>query len=140
MTIEQAIRDYLLANSSVSALISNRLWPMVLDQSWPISSGPAVTYEFISSVDSHTLSGGRVELTQSRIQFVCYAATFAAAMAVARAIRKSGITAIKGLYSGVDIRGVMIEDGIRTDFDPPTDGQAESRYLAEFDLKVSYQE
>jgi hypothetical protein len=60
------------------------------------------------------------------------------ANATARAIKNSGIAAIKGTYSGVNIRGVSVESGIRTDIEKPDDGKASFRYLAEFDLMVSY--
>lgn len=138
--IEKAIQNYLLSNATVSGLIGTRYWPMVLDQDYHDDDGPAVTYEFISTDDNHTLTDGRVELVTSRIQFVCYSQLLSSALAVARAIRKSGITTLKGIHSEVDIRGVMVADGILTNVIAPNDGQAGYRYTAEFDLMVSYQE
>ena len=112
----------------------------MLDQNYSVSHGAAATYEFISADEQETLSLGRAGIVHTRIQFVCYASTRAAANAAARAMKNSGVTAIKGVYTGCDIRGVSIEEGIRTDVEAPTDGQSEWRYLAEFDLMVSYLE
>jgi hypothetical protein len=137
VAIEKAIRDYVLANSTVASLIGTRLTPEVLDQSWTTTDGPAVTYEIISTDDEHTLSD-RAGLTHSRFQFVCYADSRMAANAAARAIKNSGIAAIKGTYSNVSIRGVKVESGLRTYVEKPDDGKASFRYLAEFDLMVSY--
>lgn len=137
MAVEKAIRDYVLANSAVAALIGARLTPEVVDQAWSTTDGPAVTYEVISTDDDHTLSD-RAGLCHSRFQFVCYADSRMTANATARAIKNSGIAAIKGTYSGVNIRGVSVESGIRTDIEKPDDGKASFRYLAEFDLMVSY--
>ena len=139
MAVEKAIRDYVLANSTVAALIGTRLFPDVLDQAYTTTDGPAVTYEIISTDEEATLAD-RAGSCHSRFQFVCYADTRMTANATARAIKNSGITAIHGTYSGVWISGVQVESGIRTDIEKPDDGKASFRYLAEFDLMVDYLE
>lgn len=135
--VEEAIRTYLLSKPAVSSLVGTRIYPDVIDQSWNPADGPAVAYTLISSDDDHSLSD-RVGHVHTRIQFTCYAATRSAANALARAMKNSGITGIKGVYSDVDIRGVRVESGIITDTEKPDDGLAPPRYLAEFDLMVDY--
>ena len=137
MAVEKAIRDYVLGNATVSALIGTRLTPEVTDQSWSTTDGPAVTYEIIST-DEEKLLSDRAGLCHSRFQFVCIADSRMSANATARAIKNSGIAAIKGTYSTINIRGVAVESGIRTYVEKPDDGKASYRYLAEFDLIVSY--
>lgn len=139
MAVEKAVRDYILADATVAALISTRLYPDVLDQSWTTTDGPAVAYEIISTDEESTLAD-RAGSLHSRFQFICYADSRMTANATARAIKNSGITAIHGTYSGVWISGVTIESGIRTSVEKPDDGKASYRYLSEFDLMVDYHE
>lgn len=141
-SVEAAIRNYLLTKSAVTDLVGttgDRLRPLVVEQTWQPTQGPFVTYEIISSDEVSTLSD-RSGFVSSRIRFTAYASTPLTANATVRAIKNCGIAAIKGVYSSVDIRGVVIESGIRTDVEKPDDGTAGYRYLAEFDLMVSYLE
>lgn len=139
MAVEKAIRDYLLTKAAVTDLVGTRIKPDVVDQDWLPSQGPFVVYEIIDTVDEHTLSD-RCGFTSSRFKFTCYAGSRMTANATARAIKNCGVVAIKGTYSGVQIRGVQVESGLRTDVDKPDDGKASYRYLAEFDLMVHYLE
>lgn len=47
---------------------------------------------------------------------------------------------MKGTYSGVDIRGVEVEDGRREYEAEDIEGGDDQTYITEFDLMVSYQE
>lgn len=141
--MEQALCSYILTKSSVTSLIGSgsnaRLFALVLPQSCNLADGAAATYRIISSTETSTLAD-RAGIVQSRVQITAYANTLAAAMALARAIKNCGITTLKGLSGGVDFRGVMIEEGINTYEESPTDGGETWRYIAEFDLRVSYLE
>lgn len=143
--IEQALPRWLLESAPVSALISNRMFPHTLLQpSSTYAELPAVTYQFISSVDQMLL-GSRSGLVFTRLQLVAYGNTAQSALAVARAMKNNGVTELKGTVHGVDIRGVSVVDGIHTDEEYIGDGEQavgsqRTRHLAEFDLMVSYRE
>lgn len=142
-SIEKALKDFLLSKTAVTDLIgsgtSARYWPDVLDQDWTTNQGPCVVFEIISSEDIQTLAD-RSGFVSSRFKFIAYAGTRMAANATARAVKNCGLAAMKGLYSSVHVCGVVIESGIRTDYEKPDDGKATYRYLTEFDVMVSYLE
>lgn len=141
--MEEAFCEYLLARSAVTALIGSgaatRLWPDVIPQTYSVEQGPCATYQIISTNEQHYLLD-RTGFVQSRMQITTTAKTRKSANETARAIKNCGLTALKGLSGGVDFRGISIEDGVRSYVEPPQDGTQEYRYLAEFDLMVSYLE
>ncbi len=141
--MEEAICSYILTKTAVTALIgsgnSARLYPIVLPPTCDLTDGAAATYEIISSSDLQTLSD-RAGIVQSRVRIAAFAVTHAAATALARAIKNCGIAALKGVSGSVDFRGVVIDEGLSCYAEPPTDGNETWRYIAEFDLRVSYLE
>lgn len=142
--MEEAFCTYLLSKSAVTALIgtgdSARLWPSQLPQGWDVSQGSAAVYEILFGDDTHTLSD-RSGFVETRMQMACYAKYHKDAIALARAIKNCGITTQKGVYSGVDFRGIAVEQGVRAyGNESPTDGTDSWRYLAEFEFKISYLE
>ena len=142
-SMEQALCAYLMGKSAVTTLIgsgdSGRLYPNVLPQDYSVTQGPGVTYEIVSSNEEMLLAPDRSGYVQSRVQISCFANKHADAMSTARAIKNSGIATLKGVSGGVDFRGVLT-DGIRCYSETPTDGSSEWRYIAEFDLIISYHE
>lgn len=142
-SMEQALCAYLMEKSAVTTLIGSgdggRLYPNVLPQDYSVTQGPGVTYEIVSSNEEMLLAPDRSGYVQSRVQISCFANKHADAMSTARAIKNSGIAALKGVSGGVDFRGVLT-DGIRCYSETPTDGSSEWRYIAEFDLIISYHE
>lgn len=84
MTIESAIRQYLIAQPAVNNLIAGRLYPMVLPQPPTL---PAATYQRVSRSAVRDLTG--VAYWVSRFQFSCWAERYADAKAVAQAIREA---------------------------------------------------
>lgn len=141
--MEEAMCAYLLTKSSVTDIIGTgdaaRLWPMVLPQGYSVSQGPAATYEILPSEETHTISD-RSGLVNSRVQITAFAATYASANALARAIKNCGIVALKGVFSGVNFRGISIIRGLANFEEIPTDGSQEHRYLTDFDFSISYWE
>lgn len=137
--VEEALCAYLLTKTVVTDLIGSRLYADEPPQSYRVSAGTAASWEIVSSTDDMLLSD-RAGLVHTRIQFVTYASTRKAANAAIRAIKNCGVCALKGVTSGVDIRGVSVDDGIRNYTEPPGDGSQELRYLAELDLMVDYLE
>jgi hypothetical protein len=134
--ISTAVRQYLIANSGVSALIGTRIYTHLLKQDATL---PAVVMNKISTQHHHTLSNfsGNASV---RLQFDCYGATADSANDVAEAIRTSGIVGLKGVTNSVDIRGARMEEGERYEVDPARDGSDEHRYITSFDLMVDYTE
>jgi hypothetical protein len=142
-SMEESLCSFMLSRSVVTSLIGTganaRLYAINLPQSCNLAGGPAATYEIISSTETQTLLA-RAGIVQSRVRITAYAATHSAATALARAIKNSGITELKGVVSGTDFRGVVIEEGLSCDSEQPTDGGEAWRYVAEFDLMISYLE
>lgn len=142
-SMEEALCAYIMGKTQVTTLIGSgdggRLYPNVLPQDYSTTDGPGVTYEIVSTTEEMLLAPDRSGFCQSRVQIACYAAKYADAMSTARAIKNSGIATLKGSSGGVDFRGVQA-DGIRCYSESPTDGSDEWRYIAEFDLIISYHE
>lgn len=141
--MEEAICGYILSKSAVTALIGSgnaaRLYPIVLPQDCELSDGPGATYEIITSTETQTLAD-RAGFVQSRVRITSFAVTHSAATTLARAIKNCGLTTLKGVSGGVDFRGIVIDEGLACFAEAPTDGTGTWRYIAEFDLRVSYLE
>jgi hypothetical protein len=134
--VVSAVRSYILAQSSVTDVISQRMYLDVLRQNATL---PAATISKTSESHVHTLSD-RSGLVQTRLQIECYSENRLTTNALAEAIYKCGIVALKGTQSGVDIRGVMVEDGQRNYIIEDSKGGDDHRYVTQFDLMVSYRE
>lgn len=142
--MEEALCSYILSKVAVTALIgsgsSARLFAIVLPQDCDLADGAAATYEIISSTETNLIND-RAGIVQSRVKMTAYARTHSAAMTLLRAIKHCGIaTSLKGVSGGVDFRGVAIEEGIACYAEQPTDGNQTWRYIADFDLMISYLE
>lgn len=85
MTIETEIRARLVADSTVSGLVSARIYPLVLPQS---PTYPAITYHRVSGVRLHHL-GGVSGRAVPRISFSMWAQTYTGCQALAAAVRQS---------------------------------------------------
>ena len=142
--MEDAFCTYLLSKSAITTLIGSgsaaRLWCSQLPQDYNVLQGPGAVYEIIFGDDTHTLSD-RSGFVEARMQIACYASDHKSAIGLARTIKNCGITNQKGVYAGVDFRGIAVEQGIRAyGNEQPTDGTDSWRYLAEFEFKISYLE
>lgn len=82
-TMEQAVIAALLANDAVTAHAGRRVYPLIRPQD---SAMPALVFTTISSQPDATHDGA-TGLSESRIQLDAYAATYAAAKGLARAVR-----------------------------------------------------
>jgi len=135
-----SIRTYLLSKSAVTALVGTRIYSDIVEQAATL---PAIAMSKISTRHEHVLSD-LAGIAHCRIQFDCYAdaATGGRAKAndIAEAIRATGICAIKGSYTSVDIRGVRLEQGQRNEIDYARDDSDDHRYVTSFDLEIDYTE
>lgn len=130
----KSVRQYLLGRSAITTLIGQRMYQGRLPQNATL---PAVAMWINSEQYTHALSSlaGPVDV---RVQVECYDNTGEGARAVADSIIWSGIDAIKGTYTGVNIRSVMVEDGRREFEDDDTSGGDEQRHVCTFDLMVNF--
>ena len=135
----EAIRGFLIADSGVLALVASRIYPDVLPQGHSVSDGGALTYTVIDTIHDHKING-LSGIARSRVEFAAFAATRAAANVIAEAVRASGLVGTTGTVGGVFIESVMIDQGIQTLDERPTDGSQEHRYLTVFDYLIAYQE
>ena len=134
-----AIRGYLIANAGVAAAVGTRIYPDVLPQGYSVASGAALTYTIIDTIHDHLING-LSGIARSRIEFAAYAATRASANALAELVRASDLVGFTGLMGDVWIESVMLESGIQTLDERPTDGSQQHRYLTVFDYLIAYQE
>lgn len=82
-TIEAAIFDVLRLNSTVNALVSERIYPQIVPQN---TSVPAIVYIQVSGIRNHTLSGTD-DMVYSRWQFTVIADTYAQLRNLSDAVR-----------------------------------------------------
>ena len=83
MTIETALYSYLKDFAGLYALVSTRIYPLILPQNPTL---PAVAYQQISGPRVHAM-GNDPGITYPRYQFSCWGSTPASAAAVAQQIR-----------------------------------------------------
>lgn len=103
--IEAEIVQLLSEDAPVVALISTRVYPLVLP---PNVTLPAVTYQRISGIHEHTLSDP-AELARPRFQFVAIAPTFLQARLVANAV-KTAFNGRRAARTSTTIQAIMVEN------------------------------
>jgi hypothetical protein len=91
----------------------------------------------ISETYDHAIDG-LAGIVATRLQFDCFADTELQSLALADAIIWCGIDTLKGVYSGINFRSVMVEDGRRTYTDPDTNAGDDQRHVTNFDLMVYF--
>lgn len=136
--VAAAIRDFLLTETAVTDVVSQRVYADKLPQGATV---PAIEMTIVSDVPDMELSDIS-GLTKARVQLNCLADGNGArgiTRALAKAIRTCGIATIKGLYSGVWIRGVAIDSQFDSDI-AAKDGSDENRKQTSVDLIVAYME
>jgi len=129
--IETNLVELLLADATVTSIIADRLYPVLLPDESPL---PAVTYQVISTTPLYALDG-RINLTRYRIQIDVWAAwpNYAQAKTLAEAIR----VVLDG-YSGPQTDGSRIDSIIQagaTDLFEP--GALLHRVMAEYIIQFA---
>ena len=131
-----AVRSYLLSRSAVTDIIGQRFYLDVLKQNATL---PAATLHKVSETHPHLISN-RSGIVQTRIQIDCFSFSRLTSNALAEAMYRSGVVALKGTTNGINIRGIMAEDGQRNYVINDADGGDDHTYVTQFDLMVSYLE
>jgi hypothetical protein len=132
----QSVRNYLLTFQTIRNLVGVRIYQEYFPQDAKL---PVVVMTRLFTTHEHTLSN-LAGLAKTRIQFDCVADTREIANSIAEAIRRTGIVAYKGDMHGLDVRGVMIEEGARDYRDSPNDSSERFRFGVNFDLAISHTE
>ena len=83
-TIETALFSILSGESTISDIVSARIYPLRAPQGVAM---PHMTYQMISADRDHTLDGP-TGFTMARFQFNCWAATYPEAKRLLEAVRK----------------------------------------------------
>ena len=133
--VAAAIRSYLLSKDAIRDIVGQRIYADALPQNATLPAIEMVVLDDTPEMQLSDITG----LTKARIQFVCHGATRRTTRQIAQAIRTCGVAALKGLSSGVWIKGVAPERSF-DDSIPPTDGNDTHRYLTTVDLVVDYLE
>jgi hypothetical protein len=130
--IGNAISKKLLAEPSVTAITSTRVWPDTLPKNAVI---PAVVYSVISNIPEHHLTGAAA-IAQARVQLDCYASTRDAANELGETVRLA-IDGQRGTWGSQYIRTCHLDNDL-ADYDYPIDGSDAKRYLRTQDYLVNY--
>lgn len=117
-TIEEALFAHLTANAGVTALVSTRVYPVQMPQNPTL---PAIVYNRISGERVQHMQGSS-GLASPRIQFDCFAKTYAVAKAVAEALRLAieGFSGTMGGVNGPDVNSCLLQsdsDGYEDDLE-----------------------
>lgn len=134
-----AVRSYLIADAAVAQLVGARIYPDALPQGYRMNTGGALTYSIISTAHDHLING-LAGIARSRLEFTAVASGRAAANEIAEAVRASGLVGFTGDLHGVEIEGVMLDSGVQSLTESPTDGSQDRWYLTVFDYLIAYQE
>ncbi len=102
MTIEQALRDHLLADTNISSVVATRVYPLELPQN---PAFPSITYQIISDEPTYTQDGDS-GLDRPRIQIDTWAETYSESISLAALIR-SRLSGFRGTVSGKEIQGIF---------------------------------
>jgi len=130
--ITGSIRTLLLANTSVSALVSTRAYSDVLPQN---AAMPALTYSLIVESPNEHL-GGIVDLSRATIQVDCFGITRSSANALADAVRIA-IEMYRGTV-GTQFINEINYTGARDGYDRSEAGTDQRRFIRSLDFDVNY--
>jgi hypothetical protein len=109
MVIEEALLAYLLTQSGLTALVSNRIHLMKLPQT---PTFPAIVLQKIDSPKLHGFSADYGAMT--RIQATSWALTYSAASAVQEQIRaatQNYFNQTMGSTGGVPVKNIELDEG-----------------------------
>lgn len=84
MTFEADLKAHLAGDSSISALVGDRIHPMLLPAGGAM---PAITYQEIADEPQTDLSGGDGDMVRYRVQINCWADSYVGVKALAELVR-----------------------------------------------------
>lgn len=108
--MEEALRDYLLTQPALVALVGQKIRWVVSSQS---DAGSRIVLAKVSSVPAYH-TAGQSDLADSRVQVDCYAETALTALSIARAVKaaipKAPFTTISDYIAAMN--ALLLEDGL----------------------------
>ena len=120
-TVEQSLESYLTGYAGLSALVSNRVYPITIPQGKPL---PCVTYQRIDTprILAQGDSGATGTLARIRIQFNSWAATLSEAMDIAYQLR-AALNGKRGSMGtapyNITARAILVDNELQ-DYEPET--------------------
>lgn len=103
MTVEEWLVAHLKADAGVSALVSSRIYPLLLPEGAAL---PAISYQTVGDV-LHYSHSGNSKLRRARVQITCHADTYAGAKSLAGAV-KTSLAGYRGSGGGLDVHGALV--------------------------------
>jgi hypothetical protein len=126
--IRPALREWLLTNSNIAAVVGTRIYPVILGQG---ATDPSIVYNLISELNDHHMEGPS-GLVMVRMQIDAYAQLHDDAAELANLV-KEALDGYSGLMGTVQVQGVFA-DTARTDYQSDPNLHRVSRdYLIHFD-------
>lgn len=132
--IGTSVRNMLVDDSSIGAVVSARVMPGVLHQNETL---PAITYQVIDTIHAG-YEGAKSGLARARVQVKCFDTKYATTVSLSEDVRVS-FDRYAGTVESVEIRRAFI-DATRDDYEPAVDGSARGRYVRILDFFVWYVE
>lgn len=126
MDIEQALVAHLLADTNITAIIEDRLFPLAIPQGEDV---PAIVYQRISSPRTLTLTGESAP--NPRIQLSCYARSFGQAKQMAIQLYNF-LDYFRGKLGNKTKTAILMADS-RDDYEPET-----GRYRCDVDFFIMH--
>ena len=117
--IEAGLHQRLAADSGVSAIAADRIFPVILPETMlnPDATVPAaMTYQVITKVPMYTLSDG-VVLVTARVQLTCWATTYGSAKSLMAAVDASLDEYSGTLPDETEVQNAWRENGSRDGYD-----------------------
>ena len=130
--VEKAIRTVLAGDTDVAAVVSTRIYPVLIPQGAAL---PAITYQLLSS-EPFAAHDGHTGHTKDRFQINCYSTSYATAKDLAEKVR----LALSG-YSGTSESVVISEihhQGTTDTFTAPRDAGETGVHQVQLDVLVGY--
>lgn len=106
MSVEIALKNLLLGDAEITAMIGDRVYPVNLPQNGLL---PAVTYRVISDMTEYNMEGP-AGLARPRFQVTAWGETYDDVVALAKLV-ETRLSGFSGAAGGVIIPGIFKEDG-----------------------------
>jgi hypothetical protein len=135
MSLEDGLYTYLGANAGVSALVSTRIYPVVLPEGKAL---PALVFQRISS-DRHYHLSGYSQLCYARMQITSLATTPEGARGLAEAVRNA-LDAYAGAMGSTTVQSCMMDNEVELPSEGSADHEPDFVFAVAQDYLISYTE
>lgn len=130
--METAIRQLLIDDSAVSAMIDTRVFDSIIPQGQPY---PAIAYQRVTTQRLYT-QDGESNFYQASLQLTCLAAGKALVEQLVAAVT-AVLTGFAGIVGGFTIHSIFIDDESDTEL-APLSGQDHNIRGKQLDLQVTW--